>query len=152
MKIEPGGAPVVMLSYGYWQKHFAGRPDVIGQSLTLDGKPHTVIGVLPKDATTFPLNQITMFTTRPYEAPFLTPQQIDNGGIFYTALARLKPGVGIDQARAAMDVIASGYAQGAADQCRLQLEDHGRFSARRPGRQPARAPTGCCSPRSLRYC
>ena len=106
-----GGAPVVLLTYGYWQKHFAGKADAIGQALTLDGKPHTVIGVLPKEATTFPLNQMALFTTRPYEAPFLTPQQIDNGGIFYTVLARLKPGVGMDQVRAAMDVIASGYAK-----------------------------------------
>ena len=108
---RPGGAPVVLLSYGYWQKHFAGKEDVIGQSLTLDGKPHTVIGVMPKDATGFPLNQLSVFTTRPYEAPFLTQQQIDNGGFFFTVLARLKPGVSIAEARTAMDVIASGYAQ-----------------------------------------
>ena len=36
---KPGGPPVVLLSYGYWQKHFAGRADVVGQPLTLDGKP-----------------------------------------------------------------------------------------------------------------
>ena len=106
-----GGAPVVLLSYGYWQKHFAGRADVIGQSITLDGKPHTVIGVIPKEASTFPLNRFSLFTTRPYEAPFLTQQQIDDGGFFFTVLARLKPGVGIDQARAAMNVIAAGYTQ-----------------------------------------
>ncbi len=106
-----GGAAVVMLSYGYWQKHFAAKADAIGQSITLDGKPHTVIGVLPRSLSGFPLNQIALFTTRPYEAPFLTQQQIDDGGFFYTVYARLRPGVSIEQVRAAMDVIASGYAQ-----------------------------------------
>jgi putative ABC transport system permease protein len=107
---KPGGPPVVLLSYGYWQKHFAGRQDVVGQSLTLDGKPHTVIGVLPKDATGFPLNQIALFTTRPFESPVLERQQIDDGGLFYTVLARLKPGVGLAEAETAMQTIAAGYA------------------------------------------
>jgi putative ABC transport system permease protein len=107
----PGGPPVAMLSHAYWQAHYAGRADAIGQSITLDGKPHTIIGVLPASVSAFPLNQVAVFTTRPYEAPFLTRQQIDDGGFFYTVLARLKPGVGIDQARAAMDVIAAGYDQ-----------------------------------------
>ena len=106
-----GGPPVVVISYGYWQKHFAGRPDAVGQSLMIDGSPYTVLGVMPKSLSGFPLNQVALFTTRPYEAPFLTQQQIDNGGFFYTLLARLKPGVGIDEAQAAMDVIGTGYAQ-----------------------------------------
>ncbi|HJT97260.1 MAG TPA: ABC transporter permease, partial [Rhodanobacteraceae bacterium] len=108
---RPGGPPVVLLSYGYWQKHFAGRPDVVGQPLTIDGKPHTVIGVLPNDATAFPLNQIAVFTTRPFESPGLERKQIDDGGLFYNVLARLKPGVDLDEARTAMNVIATGYAQ-----------------------------------------
>jgi putative ABC transport system permease protein len=106
-----GGAPVVMLSYGYWQSHFAAQAGVIGQSITLDGKPHTIIGVMPKSLSGFPLNRFAVFTTDPHEAPFLTAQQVDEGGLFYTVLARLKPGVGIDEARAAMDVITAGYAK-----------------------------------------
>ena len=39
--------PVVVLSYGYWRQHFAGSPDVIGQSLRIDGISHRVIGVMP---------------------------------------------------------------------------------------------------------
>src|SRR5262249_48404918 len=66
---------------------------------------------LPASLSGFPLNQIAVFTTRPFEAAFLTQQQIDDGGFFFNVLARLKPGVGLDQARAAMDVIAAGYAK-----------------------------------------
>ena len=108
---KPGGPPVVLLTYGYWQKHFAGRQDVVGQPITLDGRPHTVIGVLPRDATGFPLNQLTLFTTRPYESPFIVQKQIDDGGLFYNVLARLKPGVSLAETRSAMDVIAAGYLQ-----------------------------------------
>jgi putative ABC transport system permease protein len=46
---EPqGGRNVVILSHGFWQRKFASRPDAIGQSLTLDGRNYTVIGVLPQ--------------------------------------------------------------------------------------------------------
>ena len=44
------GAPgVVMLGYGLWQRRFAGARDVLGQSLTIDGKPYTIVGVMPRD-------------------------------------------------------------------------------------------------------
>src|SRR6188768_383794 len=39
---RPGGPPVVMLTYAYWEKHYAAKPDAIGQSITLDGHPHTI--------------------------------------------------------------------------------------------------------------
>jgi len=107
---KTGGPDAVMLSYGYWLNHFGAKPEAIGQSLTLDGKPYTIVGVLPKDLAAFPLNQIAVFTPRPYETPGLTTQQIDNGGFFYTVFARLKPGATLAQARAQMATIAQGYA------------------------------------------
>jgi putative ABC transport system permease protein len=108
---RPGAPAVVMLSYGYWLRHYAAKSAAIGQSITLDGKPYTIIGVLPKNLSSFPLNQIALFTPRPYEAPFLTQQQIDNGGFFYTVYARIKPGVSLEQARTQMKTIATGYDQ-----------------------------------------
>jgi predicted permease len=106
-----GGAPVVIVSYGYWQKHLAARPDAVGQTITIDGTPTTLIGVLPKSVSGFPLNQQLLFTTRPQEVPFLSRQQIDDGGYFFNAIARLKPGVSIEQARSEVATIASAYAQ-----------------------------------------
>jgi macrolide transport system ATP-binding/permease protein len=45
----PAAPPTVMLSYATWQTRFAARPDVLGHTLTLQGEPHVVIGVLPRD-------------------------------------------------------------------------------------------------------
>jgi len=46
---------------------------------------------------------------RPAEVPFLVQSQLDNGGYFFQAIARLRPGVSLEQARQAMDVVAAGY-------------------------------------------
>jgi predicted permease len=108
---EPGGPPVVILSHGFWRSHFGGQPDAIGKTLTLDGMPHTIVGVMPASVSSFPLAQTEVFTARPFEAPFLNRTQIDDGGYFFNVLGRLEPGVEIDQVRAAMDVIQKTYAQ-----------------------------------------
>jgi predicted permease len=108
---RPGGRDVVILSHRYWQKRYAGNPAVIGQSITLDGKPHTIISVLPKSLSQFPFNQIDLWMPRPYDASFLTPAQIENGGFFFNVFGRLKPGVTLAQAREAVGVLAAGYAR-----------------------------------------
>ena len=45
----PGSDPVIMMSYSLWQRRFGGDPGIVGQSLTLNTRPHTVIGILPPD-------------------------------------------------------------------------------------------------------
>jgi predicted permease len=45
----PSAAHVVLLSYGIWQRDFGGRRDVLGQTVTLDGFPHVIVGVLPRE-------------------------------------------------------------------------------------------------------
>jgi predicted permease len=95
---DTASAPAtVLLSYAYWQRKFGGSPSAIGKSLTIDGKPHEVIGVLPRGF---------QFLDRKDDALYL-PMQWDRGkthlGNFsYEALARLKPGVTMEQASADM--------------------------------------------------
>jgi putative ABC transport system permease protein len=108
---KPGGPPVVILSNGFWRSHFGGQPDAIGKTLTLDGKPHTIVGVMPASVSSFPLGQTQLFTARPFEAPFLNRKQIDDGGFFFNVLARLRPGVELAGVRTEMDVIQRSYAQ-----------------------------------------
>src|SRR5215468_10959260 len=57
----------------------------------------------------FPLNQLQIWVPRPAEVPFLIPSQLNNGGYFFQAIARLQPGVSLAQASDAMNVIAAGY-------------------------------------------
>jgi putative ABC transport system permease protein len=80
----------------------------LGQALTLDGAPYVIIGVLPEAATAFPLNQLQIWVPRPADVSFLIPSQL-NGGFFFQAIARLRPGVSLTQARDAMSVIAANY-------------------------------------------
>ncbi len=106
---RPGGPAVVILSHGYWERQFGSSRDAIGQSLTIDGKPHTIISVLPKTLSRFPFNQIDLWTPRPADSPLLTDDQINHGGYFFNVFARLNPGVSIQQAREAVAVLAAGY-------------------------------------------
>ena len=106
---RPGGEPVVLVSHGIWQERFNRSPSVLGQALTLNGAPYTIIGVLPEASSAFPLNQVQVWVPRPAEVPYLVPSQLNNGGFFFQVIARLRPGVSLAQAREAMDVIASGY-------------------------------------------
>jgi predicted permease len=108
---RPGGEAVVLISHQFWQRHFNGDRGAIGQALTLDGRPYTIIGVLPPAASTFPNANLQVWVPRPAEVPYLVPSQLNNGGFFFQLLARLAPGVSLEQAREAMNVIASGYRQ-----------------------------------------
>jgi len=104
---RPGGPRVVLISQQMWQQRFNRDASVLGQALMLDGAPYTIVGVLPQAATTFPLNQQQIWLPRPAEVPYL--QALQGGGYWFQAIARLKPGVSLEQAREAMDVIAAGY-------------------------------------------
>ena len=106
---RPGGAPVALVSHRLWQQKFNSDPAVLGQTLTLGGTPYTIIGVLPEAASAFPLNQIQIWVPRPAEVPFLVPSQLNGGGFFFQAIARLRPDVSLAQAIDAMNVIAAGY-------------------------------------------
>jgi predicted permease len=109
---RPGGERVALVSQAFWQQRFNRDPSILGQALTLDGAPYTIIGVLPAAASAFPLNQFQIWVPRPAEVPYLVPSQLNNGGYFFQAIARLRPGVSLPQAREAMNVIASGYREG----------------------------------------
>jgi predicted permease len=91
---DTAGAPdTVLLSYAYWQRKFGGNASAIGRTLTLDGKSHEVIGVLPREFR---------FLDRP-DAALIVPMQWDRsktklGNFSYRAFARLKPGVTMQQA------------------------------------------------------
>ncbi len=89
----PGSPETVMLTYGYWQRRFGGDTSIVGRTLTIDSRPRTVIGVMP---------EAFRFQRDP---ELILPQRFERstqflGNFGYQGLARLKPGVTIEQANA----------------------------------------------------
>ncbi len=100
---QPGGPPVVVLSHGLWQRRFGGQADIINQSLILNGKSYTVIGVMP-EAFLYP-SRIEMWVPVGQLSGDPNWQERGNHPGLY-GVARLKPGVTIEQAQADMENIA----------------------------------------------
>ncbi len=106
-----GAENVAILSTPYAERRFGRAEAAVGKSITLDGRPFLVVGVMPRSVSRFPMQQAAVWAPRPDEVAFLVREQIDQGGFFYNVLARLKPGVSVEQARNDVAAIASGYAQ-----------------------------------------
>lgn len=101
---KPGAAPVTLISYGFWQQHFAGDPNVVGKDILLDDKPHTVIGVLPESFMHQGPPPLWILM-----GPFnWNERDVRTGG---NVIARLKPGVTIEQARSDMNRISQELLQ-----------------------------------------
>ena len=94
---EPGRQPTAVLMYGYWQRRFAGNPSVVGQTITLDGTPYDIIGVMPQRFRFLDQRNVDLIV--PVQ---LDPARVFAGGFGWPSLARLKPGVTIEQASADM--------------------------------------------------
>src|ERR1700735_2434481 len=93
-----GGPPVVLLSYGLWQRRFGGAADTVGKSITLDSHPYTIVGILPKGFELLqPADVFLPFT--PW-AQTLPDDRNWHPGII--AIGRLKLGVTREQAHTEM--------------------------------------------------
>ncbi len=93
-----GGAPVVMISYGLWQRQFGGAQDIIGKALNLDARPYTVIGVLPPGFEL--LQPADVYLPFIPWANTLPDDRNWHPGII--AIGRLKPGISREQANTEM--------------------------------------------------
>jgi predicted permease len=98
---KPGAAPVVVLSYGLWQQ-FGAAPGIIGQQVTVNARPCTVVGVMPPGFD-YP-NESRLWRILPLDP------QANRQAYFANTLARLKPGVPREQAHAGMDNVAQQLA------------------------------------------
>src|SRR5215831_355589 len=97
---EQGDHAVVILSYGLWQRRYAGDVRIIGTTIPIDGKPHTVIGIMP------PVLDRTMDVQLWRPIPFKTNETSVRRFHFLRLVGRLKPGVTVAQAQRHMDAIA----------------------------------------------
>ena len=98
---RPGGAPVVVLAHGLWQRRFGSDPNVIGKALILGGEPHTIIGVTGAGFSFEGNPELYL----PFQADPNSVQQAH----FFRAAARLKPGVSVPTANAALQLAAEEF-------------------------------------------
>jgi predicted permease len=104
----PNGPAVCILSHELWQTRFGGRIDVIGETIMLNGQSWEVIGIMPPRLSP-PFNQVQVFAPRVFEVTALTPLQVQAGAGFFQPIARLKPGVSLEQARSDLAAIGRSY-------------------------------------------
>jgi putative ABC transport system permease protein len=109
----------VIVSNSLWKRRFASNPQLVGQPLTINGRAYTVIGVLPPE---FQIpRQVSLGVVAMDDVDLLVPISVlastepatvnERGRHFLTAVARVKPGIGIEQAGSTMTAIAGGLAQ-----------------------------------------
>ncbi len=106
---EEEGADVAMVTENFWQKRMGGDPNVIGRSIILDGVPHTIVGVLPNLPFSWTGPNAEIWTTKPFVVPGLSYERIMRGSGFLRVVGRLKPGMTIEQARAALPPLEQSY-------------------------------------------
>ncbi|HWS87818.1 MAG TPA: ABC transporter permease [Pyrinomonadaceae bacterium] len=103
---EEGKDNVIVLGHGLWQRRFGADPNVVGQSVSLGGRPYTVVGVMPEEFR--PLPQSLINPAGQFYRPVAEPHdEIERGSRHLRAIGRLKDGVTLEQAQAEMNVIAS---------------------------------------------
>jgi putative ABC transport system permease protein len=123
---QVGGADVAILSNAFWRSQFNSDPNVLGKSLSLDGKPTTIVGVLPRSFE-FPFQQPQpdVWVPRVFDIMGLRPEQLRMGAGFLFLIARLRPGHSMAQAQAEADGISETYAiayPGNADAAKHSLD------------------------------
>jgi putative ABC transport system permease protein len=98
---EEGRGAVVLVKHSLWERRFGSDPALVGKTISLDGKPHTVVGIMPKDFE-FPMNGSELW------APIaFSPKEASNHYTHYLQVfGLLRPGVTVEQAQGEMTAIA----------------------------------------------
>jgi putative ABC transport system permease protein len=104
-----GHDAVAVLSFGVWQRRFAGDAGVVGRTIQINGHPITVIGVMPGEARLFVKRGSLVGKPADLWMPFaFVEAHREPRGRYMSAIARLKPGVAPAEAQAQLDTIARG--------------------------------------------
>jgi predicted permease len=106
---EEETADVAMVTENFWQKRMGGDPNVIGRSITLDGVMHTIVGVLPNLPFSWTGPNAEVWTTKPFVIPGFPYELMIRDTRFLRVVGRLKPGITVEQARAALPSLEQSY-------------------------------------------
>jgi predicted permease len=106
---QAGAPAVAVIGRRYWTRRFGAQPAAIGATLTLNGAPYTVVGALGIDLPP-PFDDVDVWAPRVNEITGF-PSNLIAGLGYLSAVARLGPGVRVEQAQSEVDAIAHGYAR-----------------------------------------
>jgi len=105
---RPGGPKVAVLSYAFWQRRYGGAPDVIGNTLKLNGDGYTIVGVMPRG---FQVPTSAAELWLPFQLSPANPNASARGLHWLFGLARLKPGMSRSQAEAELNSLTTQMKQ-----------------------------------------
>ena len=116
----PGADPVVVLSDGLWRRAFGADPELVGKSIRVNGQPQTIVGILPAG---FDIEDAKIDIWRPLN---IDPNDHQNrrGNHFLNVVARLGPGVSLDQARTETDQLLDRWVEEYPDTHTLSRDFH----------------------------
>jgi predicted permease len=108
---SPGADPVMVLNHGYWQRRFGGDPAVVGKTIRINGSPFTIIGIVPPSfgglSWALDVGGFVPITMAPAIAEAGEHWLKERGAPMFRLMGRLKPGVTLPEARAAVQVVAA---------------------------------------------
>ncbi|MGH9337026.1 MAG: ABC transporter permease, partial [Vicinamibacteria bacterium] len=103
---RPGAAPVALLSHGFWERELGSDPGILGKTVRLDGKPHTVIGVVSRAMEFGDISSVELWVPIGKEI-----ETADRGERIAFTQARLDPGATFSQAQEECDALAARLEQ-----------------------------------------
>jgi putative ABC transport system permease protein len=104
---QPGGERVALLDDGYWRRRFGADPSIVGRRISLDNLSYTVIGVLPPGFGLLPPDAQSPRQIDLWVAAAVDYRSLNRGSHFLRVVARLKPNVTVEAARAEMEAVGS---------------------------------------------
>ncbi|UCC49334.1 MAG: ABC transporter permease, partial [Gemmatimonadota bacterium] len=123
-EMDLGNEEVVILSYGFWQERFGGDPGVLAQDLRIDGRPYTIVGVLPEDFTFLGQRDSRFYVPIPFTPEDRTTAELHNNS--YDMIARLRSGATIEQSVRQIEALDRGLIdESPIPNARQILEDAG---------------------------
>ena len=106
---EEKGADVALVTENFWRNRTGADPRIVGRGITLDGVLYTIVGVIPNLPFSWVGPTAEVWTTKPYIIPGIPFDRLMRGSGVLRVIGRLKPGMTLEQARAAMPSLEQSY-------------------------------------------
>jgi len=118
---QPNAPPVALLTYGLWQSRFGGDRNVVDRTISLNGKTARILGVLPRDFEFPTLARTSILVPEALDESIVQRNQL---GTVVRVFGRMKPGIGVDQAKAELEPLFRAFVESAPPPFRkvLRLE------------------------------